>query len=241
VEFANGRLARGYLTDLGSDSQRGPSGGPHDELLPSPRAECLRCRPRTQGGFMLGLSLKKRSANDAVALLVEDHQKVKKLFDEFEKTDDTEKRKQIAALAIQELKVHAALEEEIFYPSVRKKIEDDEEIMNEADEEHHVAKVLIAELESMKGTESHYAAKFIVLAENVRHHIKEEEDEMLPKAEGTDIDFEALGEKMLRRKQVLMDRGVPAAGEERMVAAARGRGDSPAKAAKKSVKATKKR
>jgi hypothetical protein len=64
--------------------------------------------------------------------------------------------------------------------------------MNEADEEHHVAKVLIAELEEMDGRKSHYDAKFTVLAENVRHHIKEEESEVFPKAKDANIDFEAL-------------------------------------------------
>ena len=75
--------------------------------------------------------------------------------------------------ALTELKVHAAIEEEIFYPAVRKPV--GKEIMNEADEEHHVAKLLIAELDVMDGSESHFDAKFHVLAENVRHHIKEEE------------------------------------------------------------------
>jgi hypothetical protein len=93
----------------------------------------------------------------------------------------------------------------------------------------------------MRGSESHYEAKFIVLAENVRHHIKEEEGDMLPKAEKTSIDFDALGEKMERRKAALLRRGVPSVGEERMVAASRGRGDSPAKASHKTTKAPHKR
>ena len=63
--------------------------------------------------------------------------------------------------------------------------------MNEADEEHHVAKLLVAELDRMDGSESHFDAKFLVLTENVRHHIKEEEDEMLPKARKVKVDFEA--------------------------------------------------
>src|SRR3954462_8471542 len=101
--------------------------------------------------------------------------------------------------ALTELKVHAAIEEELFYPAVRKPV--GKEIMNEADEEHHVAKLLIAELDRMDGTESHFDAKFQVLAENVRHHMKEEEDEILPKAEKVKVDFEELAEKMRRRKE----------------------------------------
>jgi hypothetical protein len=133
--------------------------------------------------------------------------------------------------ALAELKVHAAVEEEIFYPAVRARV--GKEVMNEADEEHHVAKLLIAELDIMDGSESHFDAKFTVLAENVRHHIKEEENEMLPKAQAVKLDFESLAEKMLRRKERLLEDGVPAAGEERMVRASRGKGDSPAQAAKR--------
>src|SRR4051794_25062045 len=105
--------------------------------------------------------------------------------------------------------------------------------MNEADEEHHVAKLLIAELDGMDGSESHFDAKFLVLAENVRHHIREEENEMLPKAEKAKVDFGALAAKMTRRKERLLADGVPPVSEDAMVRAARGRGDSPARAAKR--------
>jgi hypothetical protein len=94
----------------------------------------------------------------------------------------------------------------------------------------------------MDGSESHYDAKFMVLAENVRYHIKEEENEMLPKARALKLDFEALAEKMTRRKEKLLADGVPVVAEERMVKASRGRGDSPAQAAKrKAPKAAKRK
>ena len=172
-------------------------------------------------------------SNPAVSLLKEDHDRVKELFDEFEAAKSRAAKVKIVRAALTELKVHAAIEEELFYPAVRKPL--GKEIMNEADEEHHVAKLLIAELDGMDGSESHYDAKFHVLAENVRHHIKEEEDEMLPKAKGVKLDFAALAEKMQRRKEKLLADGVPPAGEEVMVKAARGRGDSPAQAAKRKV------
>ena len=168
---------------------------------------------------------------DAIELLKRDHAIVKDLFDEFENARSRQSKKKIAAQVLQELKIHAALEEEIFYPAVRKHVGKD--IMNEADEEHHVAKLLVAELEDLDGRGDHYDAKFTVLAENVRHHIKEEENEMLPKAGKAKLDFEALAEKMTRRKEKLLEGGVPPAGEERMVKASRGRGDSPARAAKR--------
>jgi hemerythrin superfamily protein len=116
-------------------------------------------------------------SNAAVSLLKEDHDRVKGLFDQFQAAKSRAAKVKIVRAALTELKVHAAIEEELFYPAVRKPI--GKEIMNEADEEHHVAKLLIAELDVMDGSESHFDAKFHVLAENVRHHIKEEEDEML--------------------------------------------------------------
>jgi Hemerythrin HHE cation binding domain len=169
--------------------------------------------------------------NPAVSMLKEDHVRVKELFDQFKTAKSKSAKKKIVRLALTELKVHAAIEEEIFYPAVRKPI--GKEIMNEADEEHHVAKLLIAELETMDGSESHFEAKFHVLAENVRHHIKEEEDEMLPKAKSLKLNFEALADKMRSRKEKLLADGVPPVGEEVMVKAARGKGDSPAQAAQR--------
>jgi len=166
---------------------------------------------------------------DAVDLLIRDHTVVKDLFEEFEKSSSRAARKKLAARALEELKIHAAMEEDIFYPAVRKKVGKD--IMNEADEEHHVAKLLIAELEDLNGRGDHYDAKFKVLSENVRHHIKEEENEMLPKARAVNLDFEKLGKQMLQRRQQLLNKGVPHVGEEAMVAATHSRGDSPAQAA----------
>ncbi len=108
--------------------------------------------------------------------------------------------------------------------------------MNEADEEHHVAKLLIAELDAMDGSESHFDAKFQVLAENVRHHIKEEEDEMLPKAQGVKVDFEALAEKMSAARRGCSRTASRRSARRRMVRASRGKGDSPAQAAKRKAR-----
>lgn len=159
---------------------------------------------------------------NAISLLKKDHEDLKDLFDRFEATKPrTKERRDIVADVIKKLKAHAAVEEEIFYPAVRKTVGD--KIMNEADEEHHVAKLLVAELEKMKGTEDHFDAKFTVLAESVKHHIKEEEDSMLPKAEDTDINFEALGEEILMRKEELAKKGFPLLPEEKLMGAHRGR------------------
>jgi hemerythrin-like domain-containing protein len=172
-----------------------------------------------------------KTNTNAIDLLKADHDNVKELFDEFEKSDNGQARKKIVKQALTELKLHAAVEEEIFYPAVRAHVGKD--LMNEADEEHHVAKLLIAELEDAQGHGDHFDAKFKVLAESVRHHIKEEENEMLPKAKELKMDFDKLGEKMLARKQELLENGFPTVGEEKMVAATHSKGDSPAQAARK--------
>ena len=124
----------------------------------------------------------KATAQNAIAMLKSDHQKVKGLFAQFEKAKDSKSKQKVVDEALMELKIHATIEEELFYPAVRQEIDDEEGMMEEADEEHHVAKILIAELEKMKGDEDYWEAKFTVLSESVRHHIKEEEGKMLPEA-----------------------------------------------------------
>lgn len=171
------------------------------------------------------------SEKHAISILKKDHETVKDLFDRFEKAESASEKERILDRAVTELKMHAVVEEEIFYPTVRQHVGSD--IMNEADEEHHVAKVLIAELDLNRGGGDHREAKFTVLAESVRHHIREEENELLPKTKGLDIDFEALGQRMLDRKKELKEDGIPKDAEHAMVAQARGKGDSPAAASRK--------
>lgn len=147
------------------------------------------------------------SQPDAIDLLKNDHDSIKDLFDRFKKAVDRRAKAKIATQALNALKIHTALEEEIFYPAVRQRV--GKEIMIEADEEHHIANVLIAELEVMDGRGDHFDAKFNVLADNVLHHIKEEEREMLPKAEELDLNFVKLGQRMLARKEELLVAGLP--------------------------------
>jgi hypothetical protein len=171
--------------------------------------------------------------NHAIAILIKDHDTVKELFDKFEKTESGAEKQKIIKQAVEELKVHAVIEEEIFYPAVRKHV--GSEIMNEADEEHHVARVLIAELDRDGRGHDHRDAKFTVLAESVRHHIKEEESEMLPKAKSLEMDFEALGEQMLARKAALKKKGIPSDAEHAMVAAVNGKDNTPAAASRRTA------
>jgi len=173
----------------------------------------------------------------AISVLKKDHDDVQDLFDEFEKADTPAAKERIIDRAVTALKVHAVIEEEIFYPTVRSHV--GAKVMDEADEEHHVAKVLIAELDANRSDRDHRHAKFTVLAESVRHHIREEENEMLPKAKELDIDFKALGQRMLDRKQELLTEGVPPDREHEMVGKAKGRADSPAAASRRKAPAPK--
>ena len=143
---------------------------------------------------------------DAIALLTEDHKAVKKIFKEFEKLKqnggDDEEKSELVKRACQELTIHAQIEEEIFYPAVRDAIEDDD-LMDEAEVEHASAKDLIAQLESMEPDNDLYDARFKVLGEYIDHHVKEEQDEMFPKAKKAKLDLIALGEDLAQRKNEL--------------------------------------
>jgi hemerythrin-like domain-containing protein len=139
---------------------------------------------------------------NAVQLLRDDHYRVKCLFKEFEDADQKEKYR-IVQTALSELEVHTQVEEEIFYPAVRGKLNEDD-LMDEADEEHKAAERLMAELKGMKPGADHYDAKFTVLAEEIKHHIEEEESEMFPMVERSGLDLFELGERMSQRKDELM-------------------------------------
>ncbi|MGQ0750755.1 MAG: hemerythrin domain-containing protein [Betaproteobacteria bacterium] len=146
---------------------------------------------------------RKSTRTDALAMLKADHDKVKKMFKDFEKLDESEEKAQLVRQACAELKVHTRLENEIVYPAVREAIEDDD-LMDEALVEHQAAKELISQLEQMEPGDEMYDAKFTVLGEYVNHHIAEEQKEMFPKARKAKIDLAGLGEQMLARKQELM-------------------------------------
>jgi hemerythrin HHE cation binding domain-containing protein len=160
----------------------------------------------------------KTNAQDAIALLTDDHKTVQKLFKDYEKLvqndgDEAEK----AALAKQictELVIHAQIEEEIFYPAVREAIEETD-LLDEAEVEHASAKDLIAQLSTMAPGDELYDAKVTVLGEYVNHHISEEQDEMFPQAKKAELDTASLGAELLERKQELQaEVGVGAADED---------------------------
>jgi hemerythrin superfamily protein len=140
---------------------------------------------------------------DAIAALTADHKKVKALFTEFkrlkEQDDAQEQKAELVSRICLELKVHAEIEEEVFYPAVRKQI-DDEDLMDEALVEHAGAKELIAQLEEMDPEDDLYDARVTVLGEQIDHHVKEEEGEMFPKAKKAKVNTPELAAELAERK-----------------------------------------
>lgn len=141
-----------------------------------------------------------RGKMDALKLLKQDHDKVKKAFKRFEKMDhESAAAQELAQQTMADLKLHAMLEEEIFYPALREAM-DEEDLLNEAKVEHNSAKVLMQDLEGMQASDPMFAATFTVLGEYVNHHVKEEEGEMFREARKAKLDLAALGEQIAARK-----------------------------------------
>ena len=140
---------------------------------------------------------------DAIALLTEDHEHVKSLFEQYEELGErAHVSKQKLALQIcTELTKHATAEEEIFYPAVREANKDNEDIIDEALVEHAAAKDLIAQILAMDAGDELFDAKVKVLSEQIDHHVQEEEGEMFPKARKAKLDLMALGQAIARRKE----------------------------------------
>lgn len=154
--------------------------------------------------FLEETAMPATKTKDAIALLKEDHKKVKDLFDQFEKAKSDEKKHELIEEALKELEIHTVIEEEMFYPEAREALgEEAKDILDEAEEEHRVAKTLVEDLKANHQSDEHFEAKFIVLAENVRHHIKEEESEMFPEIRDSELDLEEIGQRLAARKEEL--------------------------------------
>jgi hemerythrin superfamily protein len=144
---------------------------------------------------------------DAITLLIEDHEHVKSMFEEYEGLGDRAhaSKKKLATQICTELTKHATAEEEIFYPAVRAAGKDKEDLVDEATVEHASAKDLIAQIMDMEPTEDLFDAKVKVLSELIEHHVKEEEGEMFPKARKAGLDLMTLGAQIAERKaQIVM-------------------------------------
>ncbi|HKR34980.1 MAG TPA: hemerythrin domain-containing protein [Steroidobacteraceae bacterium] len=174
------------------------------------------------------------SPRDAIALLKQDHRTVSALFDEFAKADE-EEQSAIAQRVCQLLTVHATIEEELLYPAAKEAFEGEEEnedLVNEAEVEHGSAKELIAKIEGMTGDDEHFKATVTVLAEYIKHHVKEEENELFPQLRKTDLDLKELGGRLEDRKLALMEQmGIEAEEEPQPRKRSAARGATRSKAA----------
>ncbi len=140
---------------------------------------------------------------DAIALLKADHRAVEELFEKFENAKASSVKAKLANQICLELSIHTTIEEEIFYPAVTGEIEED--LLNEAYVEHDGAKMLIAEIINGSPDDPFYDAKVKVLSEEIKHHVKEEEqrDGMFAQAKKAGVDLDELGAQMQARKNEL--------------------------------------
>lgn len=143
------------------------------------------------------------SPKDAIALLKADHKAVSELFSEHEKSRSSSRKKALIGEICTALSVHAQIEEEIFYPAVKAALKD-KLLVPEATVEHASLKDLIAQIEAGEPDAEMAEARIKVLSEYVKHHVKEEQDEMFPKVRASTIDLVALGERMSARKEDLL-------------------------------------
>ena len=153
---------------------------------------------------------------DVLTLLTADHNRVRGLFTRFqsaEESGDTAEMAQLAPKILEELEVHATIEEEIFYPAVSEASEEIHDVVVEGVEEHNVVKQLAEEVKALSPEDETWAAKMKVMIENVEHHAEEEEQEMFPqvrRALGAPALAE-LGERLEARKAEL---GAPTAADK---------------------------
>ena len=147
----------------------------------------------------------REAAMSALDLLEQDHREVEDYFDEYEELEDYKAKAELSQKICLALKVHTQIEEDIFYPEAREATEDDD-LLDEATVEHAGAKQLIAQIESMEVGDDLYDAKVKVLGEQVRHHVKEEEEELFPEVKSAKMYLDGLCKKMAARKSELMSK-----------------------------------
>lgn len=147
------------------------------------------------------LEEKELETNDIVDILKADHARVNAMFVAYETVEEDELKRALVANVIKSLSVHATLEEELVYPMLQSLME--EETL-EAHEEHHLVKIAMAELADVCPCSKEAKAKMTVLSEMVRHHVKEEEGELLPRLKTTGVNLEELGSRFKRRRAEIM-------------------------------------
>jgi hemerythrin superfamily protein len=144
---------------------------------------------------------------NALDLLKHDHDEVENMFEQFEEIkdngDDAQKEELVARIC-HALTIHAQIEEQIFYPAARRVLQDQgQDLLNEAAVEHQTQKDIVGRLEMAPTSDPLYDAGVKVLSEYVKHHVREEENELFPHVRATDLDLVALGQQLAQRKQEL--------------------------------------
>ncbi|HJU27503.1 MAG TPA: hemerythrin domain-containing protein [Rhodanobacteraceae bacterium] len=144
--------------------------------------------------------------SNAIELLKQDHREVESMFKQLEAEDESRGKIEIAQHICLSLIVHSTIEEEIFYPAARQALdEEDREMVAEANVEHASLKQLIADIGGSGAQDEMLDARLTVLKEYVQHHVREEEQELMPAVKKTDLDLDTLGGKLMQRKQALME------------------------------------
>ncbi len=146
-------------------------------------------------------SEKQEKSQDAIQLLRQDHDEVRKMFEELESADE-DRKFELAAEICQALTVHSTIEEEIFYPQVRAAI-NAEDLMSEAEIEHDSIKQLIERVQTGEVDEIQLTAMMKVMNEYVNHHVNEEQRKIFPRVRRAELDLEAMGRELLERKTEL--------------------------------------
>lgn len=142
--------------------------------------------------------------NNAVGLLKADHRMVEDLFKQIESTRDSEELAELVVALHTALSVHTRIEEEVFYPALRAAASDAADLLDEAMIEHGSNKHFLIDISTTTDDDQYYRARLKVLKEYVNHHVKEEEEKLMPMAESSDMDLEALGAVLSERRQMLM-------------------------------------
>ena len=145
---------------------------------------------------------------DAISLLTNDHAEVNELFEQYKALAEDEgsmttDKQSLAEEICTMMTVHAAIEEEIFYPAVRDAL-DDSKLLDEAEVEHQAAKDLIEQIQDSDPSDPLYDARVNVLGEYVNHHVQEEEGELFPQVRDAELDLDSLGAEMSARQEELL-------------------------------------
>jgi hemerythrin superfamily protein len=143
--------------------------------------------------------------SNAIELLKHDHREVESMFKQFDAEDESRSKAEIAQHICLSLIVHSEIEEELFYPAAQRALDDeDRDLISEAKVEHMSLKRLIDDIGGSGPSDEMFEARMTVLKEYVKHHVHEEEHELMPQVKKSDLDLEALGSRLLERKQALI-------------------------------------